>query len=91
MLHNAYRQNVKSVPAARPTRTHVYDPKSKPQPQKPIGNNQSFSFIIYLNSSPATKTTPKPNTQTPVKKGFHQIHTFFCVFIKFSYSIAKCH
>ncbi|CAF1380955.1 unnamed protein product [Adineta ricciae] len=52
MLHNAYRQNVKSVPTARPIRTHVYDPKPKPQPQKPT----------------AIKTTPKPNTQTPVKK-----------------------
>ena len=37
MLHNAYKQNLSSMPTTRTVKAHTFDPKKKIQPQKPIG------------------------------------------------------
>ena len=50
MLQNAYKQNINSIPTARPSRSHILDSKKKIQPQKPT-SNQAFSRYLDLIES----------------------------------------
>jgi hypothetical protein len=45
MLHDAYKQNVSSMPTTRTSRTHTFDPKKKIQQQKPTSNKNSIVFF----------------------------------------------
>ncbi|CAF1014974.1 unnamed protein product [Rotaria sp. Silwood1] len=58
MLHNAYKQNLKSTPTTRTSRTHTVDSNKKIQQQKPI---RSPSAISRPKTAPTPIPTPKEN------------------------------
>jgi hypothetical protein len=45
MLHSAYQQNLHSAPTTRVSRTHIFEPKKKVQPQKTTSKLKSFHLL----------------------------------------------
>lgn len=54
MLHSAYQQNLHSAPTTRVSRTHIFEPKKKIQPQKTTSKGKvfdSFYTVTYALQS----------------------------------------
>ncbi|CAF5053408.1 unnamed protein product, partial [Rotaria sp. Silwood1] len=51
MLHNAYKQNLKSTPTTRTSRTHTVDSNKKIQQQKPISNKRCNNTLFSISKT----------------------------------------